>query len=148
MRRAVMMLALVGFAACASAGSVQADRRTWKVGNVQEGKATWYGKKFHGKQTASGERYDMNSMTAAHRSLPFGSVVRVTNLRNGKSAVVRINNRGPYGKGRIVDVSRAAARKLEMIDRGVVRAKLEVLKVGKKKKKKKKRKRRKRRAKK
>jgi rare lipoprotein A len=115
----------------------------WNVGDTQDGKATWYGKKFHGKPTASGEKFDMRSMTAAHRSLPFGSVVRVTNLKNDRTVTVRINNRGPYGKNRIIDVSEAAARKLEMIDAGVVPATIEVLVIGEGKRKQKRKKRRK-----
>lgn len=95
--------------------------------NVEHGKASWYGGKWHGGPTASGERYDKRSMTAAHKRLKFGTRVRVTNLRNGKSVVVRINNRGPYIKGRIIDLSEAAAEKLDMIDAGVVPVKLEIL---------------------
>lgn len=95
--------------------------------NVEHGKASWYGGKWHGGPTASGERYDKRSMTAAHKRLKFGTRVRVTNLRNGKSVVVRINNRGPYIKGRIIDLSEAAAEKLDMIEAGVVPVKLEIL---------------------
>ena len=94
---------------------------------VQHGKASWYGGKFHGGPTASGETYNKRSMTAAHRSLPFGTRVRVTNLRNGRSVIVRINNRGPYSKGRIIDLSEAAAEQLNMIEAGVVPVKVERL---------------------
>ncbi|MDQ3364560.1 MAG: septal ring lytic transglycosylase RlpA family protein [Myxococcota bacterium] len=90
------------------------------AGELQRGKASWYGGSFHGGPTASGERYDKRTMTAAHRTLPFGTRVRVTNLKNGRTVTVRINNRGPYSKGRIIDLSEAAAERLGMIDAGVV----------------------------
>ncbi|NJL08751.1 MAG: septal ring lytic transglycosylase RlpA family protein [Methylacidiphilales bacterium] len=91
------------------------------------GMASYYGLKdgYHGRRTANGERYDRNSLTAAHRSLPFGTHVRVTNLRNGRSVVVRINNRGPFIRGRIIDVSYAAARELGFVDRGVAQVRVE-----------------------
>lgn len=79
---------------------------------LQEGLAVWYGPGFHGRRTASGERYDMYALTAAHPSLPFGTRVRVTNLKNGKSVVVRINDRGPFGGRYIIDLSYAAAKTL------------------------------------
>ena len=82
------------------------------------GVASYYGKRFHGRRTASGERFDMHGMTAAHRTLPFGSRVRVTNPRNGQSVVVRINDRGPFHGDRIIDVSRAAATDLGLIGPG------------------------------
>jgi rare lipoprotein A len=95
---------------------------------VQRGMATFYGSEAHGGPTASGERFDMRKMTAAHRTLPFGTRVRVTNTRNGRSVEVRINDRGPYGgRGRIIDLSEAAARRLDMINAGVVPVTLEVL---------------------
>jgi len=76
---------------------------------IQTGAASWYGPGFHGKRTASGERFNTNDLTAAHKTLPFGTKVRVTNERTGKSAVVRINDRGPYAHGRVIDLSKAAA---------------------------------------
>ncbi len=91
------------------------------------GKASWYGPGFHGKITASGEVFDQNAMTAAHRELSLGTRLRVTNLTNGKSAVVTINDRGPYIYGRHLDLSRAAAEKVGMIEAGVVDVKIEVL---------------------
>lgn len=96
-------------------------------GTLQRGKASWYGRRHHGRKTASGERFDMHAMTAAHRKFPFGTRVRVTNLKNGRSVVVRINDRGPFGRGRIIDVSEAAARALGMIDAGVVACTVERL---------------------
>ena len=88
------------------------------------GKASWYGQRYHGRTTASGERFDMNAMTAAHRSLPFGTRVRVTNLANRRSVVLTINDRGPYAGGRIIDVSRRAAEILGMVRKGVVRVRV------------------------
>lgn len=92
------------------------------------GKASWYGGYFHGRKTANGEVYNMYSLTAAHKSLPFGSVVKVTNLENQRTVFVRINDRGPYIQGRHIDLSLAAAQKLGMVGSGVVPVKLEVFK--------------------
>lgn len=93
----------------------------------QVGVASWYGGKFHGRQTASGERYDMHAMTAAHRTLPFGTRVRVTDLTTRRSVVVRINDRGPFIDGRIVDLSRRAAGRLGIIERGTAKVRLTVV---------------------
>jgi len=95
--------------------------------NVFIGKASWYGPNFHGKLTANGEIFDQNALTAAHKELPFGTKVLVTNLTNGKSTVVTINDRGPYVKGRHIDLSRAAAEEVGMIDAGVVDVMLQIL---------------------
>lgn len=84
------------------------------TGSKLVGKASWYGPGFHGKRTASGQRFNQNAMTAAHRSLPIGSKARVTNLRNGRSVEVTINDRGPHTGGRVIDLSRAAARHIAM----------------------------------
>jgi len=92
---------------------------------VRTGMASWYGAEC--RKTASGESYDPNSMTAAHRTLPFGTMVNVQNLKTGCCATVRINNRGPFRKGRIIDVSRAAARQLEMIQSGTAKVKIAVI---------------------
>lgn len=94
---------------------------------TQSGRVSWYGPGFHGRPTASGEIFDANELTMAHRSLPLGSQVRVTNLDNGRSAVLRVNDRGPYVRGRIADLSRAAARRLDFVDDGVVQARIELL---------------------
>jgi len=93
----------------------------------EEGKASWYGAPFHGRQASNGEIYDMNKLTAAHRTLPFNTVVRVTNLNNGKSTTVRITDRGPFVDNRIIDLSYAAAREIESIGPGVVPVRLEIL---------------------
>ena len=82
------------------------------------GKASWYGPGFHGKRTASGERFDMNDLTAAHRTLPFGTLVRVRNVQNGLEVVVRINDRGPWFRNRIIDLSKAAAAALDLLPVG------------------------------
>ena len=89
--------------------------------------ASWYGKPFHGRKTASGERYDMGELTAAHRTLTFGTIVEVKDLEQGGKVRVRINDRGPFVDGRIIDLSRAAARKLGMVDRGVIRVRVVVV---------------------
>jgi rare lipoprotein A len=115
---AALLLSLVpGFALAAAA---------------ETGIASFYGKNdgFHGGPTASGERYDRYSMTAAHKTLPFNTRVRVTNLRNGKSVVVRINNRGPYTRGRVIDLSVAAARELGFYDRGLTQVRVDVVEMG------------------
>ncbi len=91
------------------------------------GTASWYGRNHHGQRTASGEIFDMHGLMAAHRTLPFGTRVRVTNVETGQSVVVRIVDRGPYVDGRIIDVSYAAARALGMVERGVARVRLELL---------------------
>ena len=94
---------------------------------VSTGQATWYGKKHHGRKTANGERYDKRVFTAAHKTLPFGTIVRVTNLRNNREAVVRITDRGPFGKGKIIDLAQVAAAKINMMRAGVVPVQVEVL---------------------
>lgn len=94
--------------------------------NVVDGKATYYGNRFHGRRTASGERHDKDSLMCAHRTLPFGTRVKVTNLKNGKTVVVRVNDRGPFGRGIVIDLSTAAARELDMLSDGIVPVHLEV----------------------
>jgi rare lipoprotein A len=94
---------------------------------VQRGMGSWYGRALQGRKTASGERFDRHKLTAAHRKLPFGTRVRVTNTRNGKAVIVRINDRGPFGGHRIIDVSEAAAKRLGMIAAGVVPVTIEVV---------------------
>lgn len=95
------------------------------------GIASWYGDPFHGERTSSGEVYDMHSMTAAHRTLPFRTVVRVHNLDNGTNVHVRVNDRGPFVKGRIIDLSRAAAEEIDMVRPGTARVRLEILRIEK-----------------
>jgi len=92
---------------------------------AQQGVASWYGKSHHGRRTANGETYDMRAMTAAHRTLPFGTVVRVTRIGDGRSVTVRINDRGPYARGRIIDLSAQAAEAIGMTELGTTRVKIE-----------------------
>ncbi len=94
---------------------------------VQQGRVSWYGPGFHGRRTANGEVFDTYKLTMAHRSLPMGTNVRVTNLENGRSVVLRVNDRGPYVRGRVADLSHAAAERLGFVDEGVVPARIELL---------------------
>jgi rare lipoprotein A len=94
---------------------------------LQEGLASWYGGKFNGRLTSSGEVFDTNVRTAAHKTLPFGTIVKVVNLENGKSTTVKINDRGPFVEGRIIDLSRAAAEDIDMVARGVARVSIEIV---------------------
>lgn len=96
-------------------------------GGEAKGVASWYGGKFHRRKTASGERYNMYAMTAAHRTLPFNTKVKVTNVSNGKETTVRINDRGPFVKGRIIDLSRAAARELDFENEGITEVHIQVV---------------------
>jgi rare lipoprotein A len=119
-----LLLGLGGLSACGA--TLQASART---GETETGDATFYGRRQHGGPTASGERFNMYALTAAHRRLRLGSQVRVENLRNGLSVVVRINDRGPFTRGRIIDLSYAAAKQIDMIAAGVVPVRLQVLHV-------------------
>jgi rare lipoprotein A len=94
---------------------------------IESGRASWYGPKFHGRRTANGERYDMHQLTAAHPTLPFGTLLEVRNLDNGRVCLVRVNDRGPFAKGRILDVSFAAAKELGMVGPGTARVELAML---------------------
>lgn len=94
---------------------------------IREGMASWYGRQHHEKLTSSGEMFNMNHYTAAHRKLPFGTKVRVQNLRNGRSTIVTINDRGPFSGKRIIDLSRAAAREIGLLKKGVERVRIEVI---------------------
>lgn len=98
-----------------------------RVGDVLSGRASWYGEDFHGKQTSSGEAYDMHAMTAAHKTLPMNTVVRVTNAHTGAQTVVRINDRGPFVESRIIDLSYAAAKEIGVHEKGTANVDLEVL---------------------
>lgn len=97
---------------------------------IQDGLASWYGPKFHGKTTANGERYNMNGLTAAHKTLPFNTVVRVENISNGRTVDVRINDRGPFVGNRIIDLSRRAAEEVDMIGSGTANVRIFLLKDG------------------
>ncbi len=122
-RVVLVTLALMGvLAACAGSAQMGAE-----VGGRATGKASYYAGKFIGRPTASGEIYDPWAMTAAHRTLPFGTWVRVTRRATGQQVIVRINDRGPFVRGRIIDLSKAAAEDLDMIGPGVVEVELEVV---------------------
>ncbi len=97
------------------------------VGYDEEGIASWYGPGFHGKKTANGERYNQNALTAAHKLLPLGTIVRVTNLENNESVMLRINDRGPFIGTRIIDLSRRAAIKLQMKDSGTAKVRVQAI---------------------
>jgi peptidoglycan lytic transglycosylase len=99
----------------------------FKVGRTVKGRASWYGDYFHGKKTASGEKYNMYNLTAASKTLPFGTIVRVKNLDNGKSVKVKINDRGPYVQGRMIDLSRAAFKKIAPLGAGVLKVEVTIL---------------------
>ena len=131
MRRPLVVLIAIALLACGGSSKKAARSPSNRGGgdgtsDVQYGLASWYGSGHHGGPTASGERFNKNAMTAAHRRLRMQTRVRVTNRKNGKSVVVRINDRGPYGRA-IIDLSEAAARQLDMIKAGVVPVKIEVL---------------------
>lgn len=131
------IMCLAGFTACTTNSKANQAKKSGpapqekKVVKTLQGKASWYEIKCNGgTATASGERLNDYAMTAAHKTLPMGTKVRVTNLNNGEAVVVRINDRGPYTPGRIIDVTKGAAQKLDFIKNGVVKVKVEVLKKG------------------
>ena len=115
------LLLMLGATGCATSRELAAPRES------EVGVASYYGRAHDGRRTASGERFDMHAMTAAHPTLPFGTRVRVTNLENGRQAVVRINDRGPHRKKRIIDLSYAAARELGLVGAGTAKVRLEVV---------------------
>jgi rare lipoprotein A len=124
-RSAVLsLLVLLLVAGCATKKGPSGEPT--RKGDEQRWLASWYGKKYHGRPTASGERFNMHKVSAAHRTLPLGSVVRVTNLDNGRTLKVRINDRGPFVDGRIIDLSYKAAKKLDMVKAGIVPVRLVV----------------------
>ena len=119
----LVLLALLLSAGCASTGSAYKE----KTGKTERGLASWYGPGFHGKRAANGEVYDMNQLTAAHRTLPFDTIVQVRNRDNGRRIEVRITDRGPFVRGRIIDLSYEAAKQLEMLGPGVVPVEIRVI---------------------
>jgi len=127
LRPALALAALAVVLAAAACARLPYRPPEGAKGDIETGLASWYGPKFHGRPTSNREIFNMNDMTAAHPILPFGTFVTVTNLDNGRSAVVRINDRGPFVGGRIIDLSYGAARVLGMIGPGTARVRLEVL---------------------
>ncbi|AOE83603.1 septal ring lytic transglycosylase RlpA family protein [Pseudomonas sp. TCU-HL1] len=127
MQRLLYLLALTSLLVGCSYSPLERERETPSGDYRAEGKASYYGARHHGKRTASGERFDQHALTAAHRTLPFGTRVKVTNLNNHRSVVVRINDRGPHVRGRIVDLSREAAERLGMLRAGVAPVRVESL---------------------
>lgn len=142
----LILVALVGFTLVINEDNITEPLATDEVSSVNENvitadrslvefvdkgsmKASWYGPGFHGHKTANGERYDQMSFTAAHKSLKFGTLLKVTNPKNNKSVVVRINDRGPYIAGRDLDLSKAAALSLGLVRRGVAKIKVEEIKI-------------------
>jgi rare lipoprotein A len=134
--RLVRLAALLGCAASLTLGQAPTAAQepatavvapSASTAGVETGRVAWYGKRFAGRRTASGERFDPNAMTMAHRSLPFGTRVKVTHVESGRSVEVRVNDRGPTQPDRIGDLSLAAARSLGMVRSGVVEVRLEVL---------------------
>ena len=124
---AALVLTVALVTACSSRTPVVKEPVVKEPGYHAVGLASYYGRKFHGRRTASGEHYNMQALTAAHRTLAFGSRVEVTNLKNGRKVRVRINDRGPFIKGRIIDLSYAAAKQIGMLSRGVARVKIQAL---------------------
>jgi rare lipoprotein A len=136
---AVVLAISMMFAGCISSprftmapkeGSAAAAPAPAVVGQTEEGVASYYAEEFNGRKTSNGETYDMNALTAAHRTLPFNTRVRVTSLESGKSVIVRINDRGPFKDQRIIDLSYAAAKTIEMIGTGTARVRLQVVAAG------------------
>lgn len=128
--RIATVLLLLGLAGCGPASPRFATREPGSVqpgGHQFSGVASYYADEFHGRLTANGEVYDMHSLTAAHRTLPFNSVVRVTNLDNGMSVVVRINDRGPFKDDRVIDLSLEAAKQIGLIANGTAPVQLEII---------------------
>ncbi|MFW3613243.1 septal ring lytic transglycosylase RlpA family protein [Billgrantia antri] len=125
LRGALALLILLFIAGCAGRDGRQVERASapssW---HGERGQASFYADRYHGRRTASGETHDRNALTAAHRSLPFGTRVRVTRLDNGRETVVRINDRGPFVRGRVIDLSRRAAEELDMLGQGVAEVRL------------------------
>jgi rare lipoprotein A len=114
---------LVTFTGCGAIHNAQMH----EMNKIQFGVASWYSNDFHGSKTSNGEKYDKDAFTAAHRMLPFGTIIKVTNIKNGRSAYVRVNDRGPHKASRKIDMSYASAKKIGMINDGVARVRLEVM---------------------
>lgn len=125
--RTLLLLASAAAMLFAGACATGRHRQPPGPGSIERGVASWYGPRFHGRQTANGEHYDMHRLTAAHKKLPFGTVVEVTNLDNGRRVEVRINDRGPFVKRRILDLSQAAADAIGMLGAGTAKVEMRIL---------------------
>lgn len=133
MRAALILALTIALAGCGgsrkatpTASTAPAAPSDTKKGRAQVGMASWYGPGFAGRLTANGERFDPSELTCAHRTFKFGTILEVTNLENGRSVVVRVNDRGPYAKNRVIDLSEEAARRIGMIEKGHVKVRIEV----------------------
>lgn len=125
---ALFALLLAVMTGCSSTASIDNQKTSsYARSHALVGQASWYGNKYHGKRTASGERYNMRAYTAAHKTLPFGTIVRVTNTANGKTVDVKINDRGPFVKGRVIDLSRKSFGQIGNINQGTVPVKIDVI---------------------
>ncbi|MFQ5588020.1 MAG: septal ring lytic transglycosylase RlpA family protein [Nitrospiria bacterium] len=127
LKSAIQTVSIVALAALFAACAVPLKQKPHRIGYRETGLASWYGKDFHGRTTASGEIYDMFDVSAAHRSLPMGSLLLVTDVETGNRIKVRVNDRGPFVQGRILDLSYGAARLLGFVDRGITKVELEVI---------------------
>ncbi len=125
----VLFLLALGLVACAGSTSSHASSASGKrwIGHTESGQASYYNQKYHGRKTASGERMDQGAKTAAHRTLPFGSRVKVTHAKTGKSVVVRVNDRGPFVRGRVIDLSTSAFKAIGDLDAGLVPVNIQVI---------------------
>lgn len=128
LKQKFVTLTLLLLLSCSAHANDRNKPRNKIVQKTQIGLGSWYGKRFHGKRTANGEKYDMYEYTAAHKTLPFNTLIEVTNLKNNRKVKVRINDRGPYVKKRIIDLSYLAAKQLGYAGRGVSKLKIKVLK--------------------
>lgn len=122
-RLLIVPILLVLISGCAESPEAEANENK----ATQQGKASYYARSFHGEQTASGEIFNQNELVAAHKTLPFDTRVQVTNLENGKTVTVRINDRGPFKPGRIIDLSRVAANRIDLLEDGIAPVKIETL---------------------
>lgn len=121
-------LTLTLLAGCSSNGAINDEKtRSYAKSHELVGQASWYGNKYHGRLTASGERYDMRAYTAAHKTLPFGAIVRVTNTTNNKTVDVKINDRGPFAKGRVIDLSHKSFEQIGNTKKGLAPVKIEII---------------------
>jgi len=127
MKISIIFVLCILLASCSSVVRFSSNGEINSEGKAT-GKASYYADKYHGRKTANGEIFDMNDFTAAHRTLPFNTQLKVTNLKNGKSVIVRINDRGPFVADRIIDLSKAAAEEIDMIKSGVAEVEIQIVK--------------------